>query len=501
MSIRRNKRTYLNGPGNIALHCGIIIFMLLASLCSAQSESAARISLNSFYEADLGSMDMLRVQYTGGSEGQQFGGFDLLIQFDSAIVTPLYAQMGGLLYLMEWEYFDYAIDSNGSIRLVAVADIANGNQHPWGYLDHEQGEIAYVIFQIKDDSSQINQYFDIKFFWEDCGNNAFASRDGDSVFLSREVYLWDSQEPFTGGDSLPTFEGAPDSCLTLGGGDSKARSVDYYGSYIHIYEPRYLRGDINVNDIAYELEDYRNFIAYFLFGPDVFSIHPAVQIANSDVNDNGIPLEMPDVVYLFKVMVGDTIPYPDKGPRLDQDTAILIQSLQNNIVSLDYSDSLALIVFCFDAYVAIEEYYQSGIWIDFCDDEDSIIYALHSSPDQKKIGRSPIFRYSGDGHLKWAKACDYDNMAVIPVEVSVVDSIDVVCGDVSGDGFVNINDPVWIINHIFGGGYWDVPCPLESSDVNCSGAVNISDAVIIINYIFSNGNAPCDVDGDGNLDC
>lgn len=488
-------------PVLIRLVC-LGLSLLLASTAAADPNGGIEISLNSFYEADLGSEKMLRIQYNSDLIDQEFGGFNLLIQFDTAIAMPLYVQQGGLLYIYEWEYFDYAIEPNGSVRIIALADIPNGDQHPLGLLDIQEGELAYVIFQINDDSSQVNQYFDINFLWKDCGDNTFSSPSGDTLFLSREVYLWDSQEPFMGGESLPTFEGAPDSCLISGGDpDSKIRLADYSGSYINIYEPRYLRGDINVNDIAYEIPDYQHFIAYFLFGLNVFSIHPAVQIANSDVNANDIPLELTDVVYLFKVIVGDTLPYLDKNLDLDQDTAVLVQSKQNNTIALNYSDSLAVIVFWFDAYVQIEEYYQSGIWIDFCDYSDSIVFVLHSSPEQKKQGQGPIFRYSGEGELTRAMACSYDDIAIVPIEVDVIQGGDIICGDVSGDSLVNINDAFWIIDYIFGGGFWTVPCPLESSDVNCDGIVNVSDAVVLINYILVGGKTPCDPDGDDIPDC
>jgi hypothetical protein len=66
-----------------------------------------------------------------------------------------------------------------------------------------------------------------------------------------------------------------------------------------------------------------------------------------------------------------------------------------------------------------------------------------------------------------------------------------VCGDVGGDGSVDIDDIVYLIHYVFGGG----PAPLpswESGDVDCSNFVDIDDIVYLINFIFGGGPAPCE---------
>ena len=74
-----------------------------------------------------------------------------------------------------------------------------------------------------------------------------------------------------------------------------------------------------------------------------------------------------------------------------------------------------------------------------------------------------------------------------------------ICGDADASGAVDIDDIVFLINYIFGGG--PAPDPLEIGDVDCSGNVDIDDVVYLINYIFGGGNAPCDPDGDEIADC
>jgi hypothetical protein len=62
-------------------------------------------------------------------------------------------------------------------------------------------------------------------------------------------------------------------------------------------------------------------------------------------------------------------------------------------------------------------------------------------------------------------------------------------GDANGDATVDISDAVFLIAYIFSGGA--TPDPLLAGDANCDGTVDISDVVYLIAYIFSGGAAPC----------
>lgn len=63
------------------------------------------------------------------------------------------------------------------------------------------------------------------------------------------------------------------------------------------------------------------------------------------------------------------------------------------------------------------------------------------------------------------------------------------CGDADGSETVDIDDVVFLVNYIFGGG--DPPDPLEAGDADCSEGVDIDDVVYLIAYIFSGGPEPC----------
>jgi sugar lactone lactonase YvrE len=64
-------------------------------------------------------------------------------------------------------------------------------------------------------------------------------------------------------------------------------------------------------------------------------------------------------------------------------------------------------------------------------------------------------------------------------------------GDVNAAGGIDIDDIVYLINYVFGGGPIPV-CDGISGNVNCADESDIDDIVYLINYVFSGGPAPCD---------
>jgi hypothetical protein len=65
-------------------------------------------------------------------------------------------------------------------------------------------------------------------------------------------------------------------------------------------------------------------------------------------------------------------------------------------------------------------------------------------------------------------------------------------GDCNADDLIDIDDQVYLINYVFGGG----PVPVLYSavgDVNCAGdpAIDIDDIVYMINFLFGSGPTPC----------
>jgi hypothetical protein len=65
---------------------------------------------------------------------------------------------------------------------------------------------------------------------------------------------------------------------------------------------------------------------------------------------------------------------------------------------------------------------------------------------------------------------------------------DFICGDVNGDGEIEVGDVVVLIDYLYRDG--DPPDPFLSGDATCDQDVSVDDVVYLISYLFRNGPAP-----------
>jgi len=68
-------------------------------------------------------------------------------------------------------------------------------------------------------------------------------------------------------------------------------------------------------------------------------------------------------------------------------------------------------------------------------------------------------------------------------------TIEMRSGDTNGSGNIDIDDVVYLVTYIFGGG--PAPVPIEAGDCDCSENIDIDDVVYLVTYIFSQGPEPC----------
>jgi hypothetical protein len=257
------------------------------------------------------------------------GGFDFLLHYDPTALTFMSAVPGQMLTNCNWEYFVYRVGPNGNcgsnacpsgyVRLVAIAETNNGQNHPDCFFSIP-AELAQLQFLVTNDRTFECQYIPITFKWYDCGDNAISSRTGDTLFIDRAIYdfeghlIWDEDDDvmFPEDARLP-FVGAPDDCLNpLPNKPDAVRLIDFWEGGIDIIcaDSIDFRGDVNLNDVPYEIADAVLFSNYFVFGLPVFTVNPEGQIAATDVNADGLTLSVGDLVYLIRVIVGDADPYP-----------------------------------------------------------------------------------------------------------------------------------------------------------------------------------------------
>jgi hypothetical protein len=186
-------------------------------------------------------------------------------------------------------------------------------------------ELVKLHFLVSNDANLECNFAPIRWIWYDCGDNGISSRDGQYLFISELVYDFGGFDEF--GDPIynlitnldntfPTMTGAPlQICDVFTEKGQPWRLVHFYNGGLDLICADSIDavGDINLNNIAYEIADAVMFTNYFLEGLSAFPQHPmygpAASIAASDTNKDGLTLTVSDLVYLIRVIVGDAFPY------------------------------------------------------------------------------------------------------------------------------------------------------------------------------------------------
>jgi hypothetical protein len=268
-----------------------------------------------------------------GFENYPMGGFDFLFQYDATALTFQSADPGQFLEDCGWEYFTYRYGPNGNcgtgcpsgeVRVTAIAETNNGQgNHPDCFTNGDPGvsnQLVVLNFLVTNDRTFECMYAPVRFFWYDCGDNTISSVDGNYLFISNHVYNFEdttgsySYDLADPSQEFPTAAGANYTCDVAIDDDKPdpLRFIDFVNGGVDIVcaDSIDARGDLNLNEIAYEIADAVLYSNYFVYGLSVFTVNEAGQIAASDVNADGITLSVADLVYTIRVLVGDANPYP-----------------------------------------------------------------------------------------------------------------------------------------------------------------------------------------------
>lgn len=289
---------------------------------------------------------------------EEMAGFDLLISYDASAFAFTNAQIGTAIDT--WEYFTYRVGPfgncggpcpSGLLRLIGIADVSNGPNHPNPAQYQPDGVLATMVFRITRDQNFSGFTYPVNFFWIDCGDNGVSSVTGDTLFIDKLVLntdnsvLWNEYDElnYPESDRIPNV-GAPDDCL-LGDKTVPRRCVVYINGSICIIHPDSIdaRGDVNLNGISHEIADAVLLTNYFLYGISVFVINPAGQMAASEINNDGVQATVGDLVYLIRVITGDALPYAKLAP-FAQEVDI---NYDGQTVSMQSDDNLGALLLTF----------------------------------------------------------------------------------------------------------------------------------------------------------
>lgn len=297
-------------------------------LCCARPPS---VEIVATAEQLQGQFTELDVVLHGIIPFEGLAGFDFLFGYDQSALSMPSAIEGDVYAECGWEYFTYRIVTgcgggcpSGLLRVVGVANLNDGPRKPGcdspdaGYIQRDQLPISLVKlrFLVSNDRTLQCQFAPVKFFWIDCGDNVLSNIDGSVLALSSKVfdYVDDDEGPFFSGqvqavDDFPTYLGAQDECVFEDevGGKAAIRQVWYQngGVGFRCSQEVFARGDINRNNIAFEIADAIMLTNYFLIGPRAFGDHVEESIIASDTNADGLSLTVGDLVHLIRVVTGE----------------------------------------------------------------------------------------------------------------------------------------------------------------------------------------------------
>jgi len=428
--------------------------------------------------------------------GPEFGGFEFLIHYEPQLLTMVGAEPGELLDSSAWEYFSYQTESLApgvvAIRLTAVADVAGNGEQPSSYLAGMTGTLARLQFLAATNPDIMCYFFPVNFYWAECSDNSLTAPSGDSLFVAFDVedyYEWDPPVPPT---SLPSSYGLPDSCLAgpiAGATPGRQLSFRHGGVDFFCTDTVDQRGDMNLNGIANEIADYVLYMNYHLYGLAALDPNPQfqqAQIAASDVNGDSVPLTFRDLVYLYRVIIGDALPIPKGRPSAP--TAAFVQNPVAKFVSVEHPGFLAGARFVFTGNIVPSFVIPDGGLQGHAVVFDGTHTRVIVEPNQPSSFPSGVwFTYTGEGTLDSVATADWFD-SDIPAQILVI-SEPGGCGDVNADQKTNISDIVYLIRFIFEEGA--PPFDIHQGDVDCDALVTISDVVYLVNFIFSGGPAPC----------
>ena len=477
----------------------IIWFILVAGAFGQQ----ATVKIEKLNLVPFGATVDIPVSLDSVAPDFEMGGFDFLIGYDTAVVTFRSASLGQLLQDCGWEYFTYNTGDScvgdmcpsGLVRIVALADINNGNIHPSCYGD-TAGELFTLTFQITLNHAYECAFTPIQWLWIDCGDNGVSSKFGDSLLMSYDIFDANGLL-ITYDTTFPTLFGAPDACIdgTLGSG---VRAVDFYNGGIELVCPDtgVVLGDLNLNGTPFQPADYYLYADYFLYGLQVFTVNMEQQIATSDVNADGTVLTFPDLIYMNRIMIGDIPPYLSSARQV-VDTAVLIQDTVTKKIALDYPDSLSALFINFNGYVVPDDtltYHE--IKFRAASSTSMLVLPKLSNSFFPSFVSGKIFSYTGGGVLVSGEAT-YDGYSTIPIaiqfgSISCCSNRGNVDGIVGASGPVDVADLSYLVAFLFAGGP-NPPC-MEEGNVDGvegpSGLIDINDLTYLVSYLFSGGAPP-----------
>ena len=388
-----------------------------------------------------GNYEFVSISLNHFTEG--FGGYDLLVAYDASALSFISAAPGDILTSCGFEYFTYRYSANGNcsgscpsglLRIVAVADMNNGANHPSCFGENKPGpggpqtDLAVLKFLVTNDRTYECQYIPIQFWWMDCGDNTFSSITGDTLLIANHVYAYDLGGEITGDQYVGGWQGIVPAvnCMDILLAKYHPDTVvNFYNGGIDIVcaDSIDAPGDLNLNGIPYEIADAVLYTNYFLYGLAALDANPLfreAQIAASDANQDGTPLSVGDLVYLLRVVVGDALPFP----KLAAFSATAEVAIQNGTLSTISSDAIGAMYLTYDIEGAVSVTSNTTMKVDYAERDGKLHVLVWAGLDNMSnsipYGTNELLTVTG-AELSSVEVADYfGNLMNVRVEKSAL---------------------------------------------------------------------------------
>jgi hypothetical protein len=161
------------------------------------------------------------------------------------------------------------------------------------------------------------------------------------------------------------------------------------------------RGDVNYNSLPYEVADAVLFARYFAEGVTVFGEEPnrSIKICATDVNADGRPLTLSDLVYLIRVILHDAVEIPKLAPSTVANVIV-----SNGIITVEGAN-VGAILFEFDGAVN-PTLLANGM--EMVAGTNKVLVYMSPTTGQSLDAASEVISYAGDAKLVSVEAVDRD---------------------------------------------------------------------------------------------
>ncbi len=218
-------------------------------------------------------------------------------------------------------------------------------------------ELFKLRFTVTDDIAYKGAFLPIRFFWHYCPDNRIELYS-ESQYLLADVVRDPDGNLLPTPNELPSFDGIPFDCDLF---PFVHRGVSFQHGMVRLIgsEPVAIRGDCNMDGIAWTPEDRSYFAGYFYGGC------PIAYCGCSDPNLDGVPNHISDYWFVFNVVHYSRDPEIPVPALSNQEVRIFDDTLHHHI-SIANADSICGFFAIFDGIVEFPfmSYEYFHIWND-----------------------------------------------------------------------------------------------------------------------------------------